>query len=237
MVADTVLASVRCVVLAAAVAVLPARAGAEAAEVADAAEVEFCFNYGCSSRAGVSFAAGALAALSRTFGSVEDAAAERDAIAGAVAGLYRLGAMQIPIAADRAGNYLDADAEGRMDCIDHSTTTTRLLSLLQRRGWLRFHVVSEPSRRTRLIFQHFAAVIEEVAPPVLAPQPVPDHVPVLLALCDCADVLDDVAEPAAAAAADAGARYVVDSWFVDHGEPAVILPLADWMRGEGPNVH
>jgi hypothetical protein len=33
-----------------------------------------------------------------------------------------------------------------------------------------------------------------------------------------------------------GGRYVVDSWFVDNGEPAVILPLADWEKGEGPDV-
>ncbi|MGL5632677.1 MAG: hypothetical protein ACRDD3_09965, partial [Azovibrio sp.] len=31
-------------------------------------------------------------------------------------------------------------------------------------------------------------------------------------------------------------RYVVDSWFVDNGKPAVILPLAAWMQGEGPDV-
>ncbi|MDR2365272.1 MAG: hypothetical protein LBD68_05385 [Zoogloeaceae bacterium] len=36
--------------------------------------------------------------------------------------------------------------------------------------------------------------------------------------------------------AKGGARYVVDSWFVDNGEPAVILPLADWEKGEGPDV-
>ena len=32
------------------------------------------------------------------------------------------------------------------------------------------------------------------------------------------------------------AKYVVDSWFVDHGEPAIILPLDDWEKGEGPDV-
>ncbi|MDR0737317.1 MAG: hypothetical protein LBF51_10930 [Zoogloeaceae bacterium] len=31
-------------------------------------------------------------------------------------------------------------------------------------------------------------------------------------------------------------RYVVDSWFVDNGEAAIILPLADWEKGEGPDV-
>ena len=34
-----------------------------------------------------------------------------------------------------------------------------------------------------------------------------------------------------------GERYVVDSWFVDNGEPAVVLPLAEWLKGGGPNVQ
>ena len=32
------------------------------------------------------------------------------------------------------------------------------------------------------------------------------------------------------------ARFAVDSWFVDHGLPAVILPLEDWKKGAGPDV-
>ena len=33
-----------------------------------------------------------------------------------------------------------------------------------------------------------------------------------------------------------GGRYVVDSWFVNNGEPAVILPLDEWKKGAGPDV-
>jgi hypothetical protein len=32
-----------------------------------------------------------------------------------------------------------------------------------------------------------------------------------------------------------GARFVVDSWFVNNGEPAVVLPLEDWENGGGPD--
>jgi hypothetical protein len=231
----------RTLVLAAVAVALPARASVA---------VEFCYNYGCATRTEVVFAVDALEPLQAAFAQAADAAAERDLIARAVAALYRMGGAATPIAADRAGNFLDGGVEGRMDCIDHSTTTTRLLALMDAQGWLRFHVVHEPARRARVIFQHFAAVIEEVAP--RAPrrmvagahvaQPVADHVPVLLALCDCADVLDEVSDAQRPAGgedvpAGAGVRYVVDSWFVDHGEPAVILPLADWLRGEGPNVQ
>jgi hypothetical protein len=35
---------------------------------------------------------------------------------------------------------------------------------------------------------------------------------------------------------NSGAKYVVDSWFVDNGEAAIILPLEDWEKGEGPDV-
>lgn len=34
-----------------------------------------------------------------------------------------------------------------------------------------------------------------------------------------------------------GQGWVVDTWFVAHGEPAVILPLEKWMKGGGPNVY
>ncbi|RTL58066.1 MAG: hypothetical protein EKK46_00825 [Rhodocyclaceae bacterium] len=34
----------------------------------------------------------------------------------------------------------------------------------------------------------------------------------------------------------AAPHYVVDSWYVDNGKPAVILPLQNWMDGEGPDV-
>lgn len=33
----------------------------------------------------------------------------------------------------------------------------------------------------------------------------------------------------------AGAYYVVDSWFHDNGEPAEVLPLADWREGWHPD--
>ena len=35
---------------------------------------------------------------------------------------------------------------------------------------------------------------------------------------------------------EGAARFVVDSWFGEHGDPAVILPLEEWLDGEGPNV-
>jgi hypothetical protein len=36
--------------------------------------------------------------------------------------------------------------------------------------------------------------------------------------------------------AGSGGAFVVDTWFGEHGDPAVVLPLEDWLDGEGPNV-
>jgi hypothetical protein len=94
-----------------------------------------------------------------------------------------------------------------MDCIDHSTTTTRLLRLLDKRGWLRYHRVLDPeSRRRFLVFEHYSAQIEE-------------HV----------DNLPVTTDPGSL-------RFVVDSWFFDNGHPAVVMPLASWLAGKGPEV-
>lgn len=208
------------------------------------ARVEFCFNYGCVTQASATFEEPELVAVRDVLVGAVDAASERAAVARAVAMMYRAAGTRTPISADRAGNLSDNGAHGRMDCIDHSTNTTRLLHLFESRGWLRYHRVKAPERRRRVIFQHFSAVIEErdvVAAPALVPDaPLPDHVPVLLALCDCEAVSGEpgfAAARAAVAQAMPGARYVVDSWFVEQGEPAVVLPLADWLNGEGPNVE
>ena len=113
---------------------------------------------------------------------------------------------QSPISADRGGNYADDAVYGKMDCIDHSTTTTRLLRMMESQGMLRYHRVLEPVLRHRvLIFDHFSAQIEEI---------------------------DDLSR--AAEGAPPG-RYVVDNWFFDNGQPAAVMPLANWQAGESPN--
>lgn len=203
------------------------------------AQLSVCYNYGCTAAGTVVFGSAALEHAHASLLEAGDAAAERAALAVVVGGLYLEAGRQTPIAADRGGNFLDQGVEGRMDCIDHSTTTTRFLTMMAGRGMLRFHRVLEPVRRTRFILQHFSAVIEELAPPPGLQQPVvvPDHVPLMLALCDCVEVLGDVPLPPARPAPMPGARFAVDSWFVDNGEAAVVLPLADWLDGDGPNVQ
>jgi hypothetical protein len=159
--------------------------------------VAICFNYGCNAERPVVFSDRRLAQIGTLLASAPTAARERQLLAQAVGHLYAWAAEQTPIGVDRGGNYADDGQRGRMDCIDHSTTTDRFLRLIERHGWLRFHRVTDIVVRHRWLFgQHFSAVVEQK---------------------------------------DDGARFVIDSWFVDNGRPAVVLPLAKWQDGEDPD--
>ena len=186
-------------------ALLLCMACASSAQAGQFTEVPICFNYGCLSEARVRFSAMLLDYVGDQLAEARDAADERSRLARAVGQLYVEAGRQSPIDADRAGDYLDDGVFGKMDCIDHATSTTRLLKVLEARGALKYHTVKAPRRRTSFIlFQHFSAVVEERAQ----------------------------------AGIDApGAQFVIDSWFGEHGEPAVVLPLADWLDGDGPNVQ
>ncbi|HTY98750.1 MAG TPA: hypothetical protein VMB75_02865 [Rhodocyclaceae bacterium] len=162
-----------------------------------------CYNYGCATEELVVFTEERLAWARDLLAAAGSAAVERNYLALVIGNFYGWAGEQTPIKADRGGNYADDGRAGSMDCIDHSTTTTRFLRLLESRGYLRFHRVLEPAVRHRALFfgQHFTAVIEE---------------------------LRDI---------EGERRYAVDSWFVDNGQPAVILPLDDWQEGGGPDVR
>jgi len=163
--------------------------------------VPICYGYGCIAQVQVHFSEAQLRETGRQLAVAVDAENERKLLAVAIGELYGWAGQQSDIRNDRGGNYADGHAPGKMDCIDHSTSTTRLLRLLEARGYLRWHRVQEPEvRNWALVFPaHWSAVIEEKK--------------------------DDEAQ-----------RFVVDSWFVDNGQPAVILPLAEWKEGEGPDV-
>jgi hypothetical protein len=161
--------------------------------------VIICHGYGCLVQEPVAYSEARLGAVRQQLRAASNAADERERLALVIGQLYAWAGEQTDIHNDKGGNLADDGVPGRMDCIDHSTTTTRLLRLLQARGNLRWHRVLEPEvRNFALIFPaHYAAVIE---------------------------TLDDME------------RFAVDSWFVDNGQPAVILPLDDWMKGAGPDV-
>lgn len=170
-------------------------------------QVSICYNYSCLAEATIHYSEAQLASVRKTLARADNAEQERAALALVVGRLYVWAGQQSPVWRDRGGDYRDEGVDGRMDCIDHARSTTRLLRMLETRGWLRYHRVQNEVRRTRfLITQHFSAVVEEKPPAAL--------------------LVTTQAAPR---------RYVIDSWFRDNGEPAVVLPLEDWMNGEGPN--
>lgn len=177
-------------------------------EVLAGEAVTVCYNYGCLSQDEVLYSEAQLQAVGALLGDAENAVHERALLGVAIGWMLGWAGRQTPIAADRGGNMADDGVHGRMDCIDHSTTTTRLLHLLERRGALHFHRVLAPVRRARLlIFEHYAAQIAE--------RPAAGG--------GNADVAEE-------------ARYAVDSWFFDNGQPAVVLPLDRWLAGDGPDI-
>ncbi|MEN9481306.1 MAG: hypothetical protein RLZZ298_2701 [Pseudomonadota bacterium] len=163
--------------------------------------VNICYAYGCLAEAEVVYSASELREIDQMLALAVDAENERKILAQTIGLLYAIGGEQSDIRNDKGGNYADDNLPGRMDCIDHSTSTTRLLKLLEARGNLRWHRVLDADVRhfARIFPAHYSAVIEEI--------------------------MDGEA-----------ARFVVDSWFVDNGQPAVILPLDEWKKGAGPDV-
>lgn len=166
--------------------------------------VGVCFNYGCLSQAEVTYSETQLMRVRALLAGARSADEERRRLSPAIGWLLGWAGEQSPIGADRGGNVADQGVFGRMDCIDHSTTTTRLLRLLEARGWLRFHRVVEPALRIRYLFAaHYSARIEEIA------------------------------SPETARGGEGPAFYVVDSWFRDNGQPAVVTDLQSWLDGAG----
>lgn len=162
--------------------------------------VPICYGYGCIAQAQITFSEAQLREIGHQLSVAVDAENERKLLAAAIGELYGWAGQQSDIRNDRGGNYADGHSPGKMDCIDHSQSTTRLLKLLEARGYLRWHRVLAPDVRSRIFLTvHWTAVIEEKT-------------------------------------GGEAARFVVDSWFVDNGQPAVILPLAEWKEGAGPDV-
>lgn len=124
--------------------------------------LEVCFNYGCQSTQTVVYAPSQMLSLHSALDGSVDAADERGRLQYVLARMYRWAGEQSPIHVDRAGDFLDDEAYGRMDCIDHARTTDRMLHALQAAGALKFHRVVDIQRRTSwVIMQHFSAAIED----------------------------------------------------------------------------
>lgn len=127
-----------------------------------ASEIEVCYNYGCATEQTITLSRLDLFQLRNLFRGVKSPESERISIGMAVGLLNTIAGAQTPIYNDRGGNADDDGLEGRMDCIDHSTTATRYLRFMRERHLLRFHEVGEPVHRAPwVINEHWAARIED----------------------------------------------------------------------------
>lgn len=171
-----------------------------------------CFNYGCHAQASVSFSAARMESLLQTLAAAHTPDEERTLLSRVIGSMYAWAGEQTPIHADRGGNFADNGMYGTMDCIDHSTTTTRFLKLLEQHHALHFHRVVAITR-LGWIFQHFTATIEELPPAQAMPA--------------AALTTGTMNQTAKQTAQTDMPRFAVDAWYVDNGQPARILPLAD----------
>ena len=124
-------------------AFLLAASGAVAADET----VRICHGYGCLAQTDIRYTEGQLGEVRRMLFAAVDAENERKMLAEAVGRLYAWAGEQSDIRNDRGGNFADGHVSGKMDCIDHSTSTTRLLKTLEARSYLRWHRVVEPVAR------------------------------------------------------------------------------------------
>lgn len=177
-------------------------------EVTELAEIDVCYNYSCAAEGEVVFSGKQLTQLRRLLRVARNSEAERAVLARAIAQMYAWAAEQTPVGNDKAGNFADGGMPGQMDCIDHSTTTTRFLKLLEKHGWLRFHRSVDSVRRSGIFLQHFSAAIEDLG----------DGVSVSVVRTDTRSRL-----------------WVVDSWYADNGKPPLIAPIDKWEKDSGLN--
>lgn len=127
--------------------------------------VSVCFNYGCYAQAEVVYSDKQLRRIGQIMLAAHNAEEERDAISVTIGRLLGWAGKQSPISADKGGNFADDGVSGKMDCIDHATTTARLLLMMEEHNWLRYHHTLEPIIRRRFIFfEHHSAQIEESSP-------------------------------------------------------------------------
>ncbi|AXE34143.1 hypothetical protein [Chromobacterium phragmitis] len=124
--------------------------------------LNICYHYGCSRHAQFGISEEEHDWLATRLARADSASAEREAVADAVLALYRIAARTTPIWQDRGGNFRDGPAEGRMDCVDHSSNVTTFLNYLQRQGWLKFHRAAPPEWRAPWILDlHYTGVLRD----------------------------------------------------------------------------
>lgn len=125
--------------------------------------VLFCYNWNCKTPGVAHFSE---PWLNKTLAPLREAKspdAERVAVADVVRHFYTKAGEQLPIHADEPGNEEDETVDGRMDCIDHSSTTRNILSFLAYRKALRWHTIGPYAHRTLFLDSHYSATLVETS--------------------------------------------------------------------------
>lgn len=88
---------------------------------------------------------------------------EREQIQKAIGLLETIVGEKTNTSEDKGGNFAGLGLQGQMDCIDESTNTTVYLTMLQKKGLLKWHQVNRRTSRGIFSLQapHFTAVIGE----------------------------------------------------------------------------
>ncbi|QEL56127.1 hypothetical protein [Chromobacterium paludis] len=126
--------------------------------------LNICYHYRCSRQASFEVSDEAHDWLAARLARAGTAEAERAAVSDAVQTLYLLAAQHSPIWQDKGGNFHDGPAEGRMDCVDHSSNVTTFLRYLDSQGWLKFHHAAPPEwRAPHILDLHYTGVLHDTA--------------------------------------------------------------------------
>lgn len=94
-----------------------------------------------------------------------DAAAERAAVARAVALLEQAAGQALGTRADKPRTPLSLGDPTQLDCVDESINTSSVLHMLQAQGWLKWHTPAHPARRFAFLGfgVHYTAALVERA--------------------------------------------------------------------------
>jgi len=124
-----------------------------------------CHSYGCDKKAQISFSTQDWQQIEATFAPApQNAEEERRSISRAISAFEVLAGEQAGTANDKGGTFRRMMADGtQLDCVDESLNTTIYLTLLDRKGLLKFHNVGAPEVRLPIIhagrWPHQTAII------------------------------------------------------------------------------
>jgi hypothetical protein len=131
--------------------------------VPDPANPIVCHGFGCTYRTPIALLPADRTQIKRLFAKTKTPEAERKAVATAVAWFEKrvAGEAGTAMAKARAG-FGSAGDPSQFDCLDKTTNTIGLLTVVQEMGLLRYHAIDTPESRGGLGLPHTTAVVREI---------------------------------------------------------------------------